>query len=570
MSRETSRRAKIRSEATLGEDRSVQLQSSKRFFSSQGSDRASREAKALTNAFGAGVDLANTLTEKGIEDGRREAVTGRGAGEQRAEDNKNQGYNTAWDQMDAEADLNLAKKELPEVLRGASAEDLSEAEVQGLITDYMQGMFEGVTPDSAYGSIMAPGLLALEQGLLDTHRDQQIEKIQMDQRSTMMDNVQNRFEASADRRADNSVIPGTEKFDYEYLGAQTNTFFDGTDKRTVYWESIYDFAIRNGRPDIIRNVPKRFASGDPTGIDDPNIQDEHRAAEAAALRMQEKKATDEQTAAASRRAALRADGQLDLLIGIMDGIDPTATALEFAQNGIIKPEDVTASISAFRTMRDDRAQHGFDPNQIAILQTQSALDSSHPSLEPNSLLQAFANGIFGPPDSPEAKTAFRQMLQDVQGAKDRRSRVNADPRKKTWVNRFDESFPTPKDQFGVPVPGVLTQLRAEYSAEFEMAILAAPPEKYREIYAEYSKLYVEQEKLQSAQATSRTPVTTLKQIVRGNFTPEQGAAHARQQGWTSQTVINMRAEGEFGDDFVAGSKEAIAYREFLLALANPQ
>ncbi len=462
-----------------------------------------------------------------------------------------------WDQIEAKNDLHLFSKELPEVLRGADWENLQEDEAQAVIDGYFSAQLKGINPESQYGQQVAEGIFAQNAKLLETHRDFQIARVQQEQRVMIYNEAVGSYE-----------LDGV--LDYDTVAKHTGVAFDGANKMATYWDIIYDVAIQAGDESIIDNVPERFPSGDPTGINDPSLLADHMTSKNKAIAVREKREREEASAAAARRAALRATGQLDLLTGIVDGIDPTATALEYAQNGIIKPEDVTASITAFRTMRDDRAQHGFDPNQIAILQTQSALDSSHPSLEPNSLLQAFANGIFGPPDSPEAKTAFRQMLQDVQGAKDRRSRVNADPRKKTWVNRFDESFPTPKDQFGVPVPGVLTQLRAEYSAEFEMAILAAPPEKYREIYAEYSKLYVEQEKLQSAQTSSRTPVTTLKQIVRGNFTPEQGAAHARQQGWTAQTVINMRAEGEFGDDFAAGSKEAIAYREFLLALANPQ
>lgn len=47
-------------------------------------------------------------------------------------DSKNAGYNRAWDMLDAEADLNASKLELPEILQNAGAEDMQESGVQAV------------------------------------------------------------------------------------------------------------------------------------------------------------------------------------------------------------------------------------------------------------------------------------------------------------------------------------------------------------------------------------------------------------------------------------------------------
>ena len=64
---------------------------------------------------------------------------------------------------------------------------------------------------------------------------------------------------------------------------QTDNFFDGETKKLVFWETVWDFAVRNGRPDIITNTPERFPNQDPTGIDDPFMADDHRAMVKSAL-----------------------------------------------------------------------------------------------------------------------------------------------------------------------------------------------------------------------------------------------------------------------------------------------
>jgi hypothetical protein len=251
-----------------------------------------RQARALAGAFETGTQFFSEEIDRRNIKGQERAVGGRAAGQERDVEDKNQGYNRAWDEMDAEADVNFMKKELPEVLRGADWENLEEHEVRGLVSEYMKDQYDGIDPTSWYGQKLAPAMLAIEAETLTTHRDMVIARIQEEQRTTIFSNVSDRFETS-------KLNPETPEgvFDYDYLADQTGIFFDGPMKREVYWKSIYDFAIDNGRPDIIENVPERFAkSGDPTGINDPLMQDAHRAAINSATAQQAKMAKAEQDA----------------------------------------------------------------------------------------------------------------------------------------------------------------------------------------------------------------------------------------------------------------------------------
>ena len=408
MPRETSRKANLRADATLNEDRSVQLQTTRRFFSNQGSDQATRQARALQNAFSAGTELAVGIDQRNIEQGRREAITGRGAGEARREEEKNIGYNAAWDQLDAEADLNLAKKELPELLRGANWEDLTEQEVQGIVTDYMQENFDGITADSAYGGIMAPGLLAAEQELLSQHRDIQIEKIQQDQRSTIVDNLQNRFNA-------------TDEFDYEYAAEQTNIFFDGADKRVVYWESVYDFAIRNGRPDIITQVPERFANGDPTGIDDPLMAAEHRAAISAATVQAAKQAKAQQDALDAANKSRIVELQFAVADARSNGMDPSPFIDELKGIDGVKFADVTSAKNFGDSQLDEGESRSANLSATVPLWDQVFQGQAGPT----EIMEAYNAGDLG--SGLQGEENFRALMNEAQSVRQSRdSQAGAD------------------------------------------------------------------------------------------------------------------------------------------------
>ena len=241
-----------------------------RFINARGNRNGEQAAAALQEAFSVGSRFAHDVKVRRNEEGVDRALTSRASGAERDTDDTNFGYNQAWDKLDAEYDFNIVQKELPELLRGFDAENKTEAEVQGFISDYMASQFGGIEDlgDSEYAKALAPQLLGFEALMLAGHRDSQIEKIREEQRGKLTANFQNAY-----------VETGA--LDYQKLFDETGVFFEGSDKKVVMWETLYDIAIKAGDPDLIRNMPEQI-NGIPTGITDPKLLDEHRAAVAQA------------------------------------------------------------------------------------------------------------------------------------------------------------------------------------------------------------------------------------------------------------------------------------------------
>ncbi len=319
MARDMQKRT-VREEVTLADPRPTQLNTTRRFFSNQGNDRATREARALENFFQAGTEFVANRQIADIKEGREEAITSAAAGEARDLENQNQGYNAAWDQLDAQNDLNRMEDEIPELLRQADWENLEDEDVRKIIDDYMVQEFDGIEPNSVYGRAIAPGLLELEQRFINQHREMELDRIQQTQRVQIYENAGNLLrDAGGDPNVPVRQLDGSEKTFYEYLADQTNIFFDGSDKMVAYWESIFDYAITNGMPEIIEQVPERFPNGDPTMKTDPEFRDEYRAALREATNVQARRIADEQAAREAQYDADRFAVQLEMLQAVADG-----------------------------------------------------------------------------------------------------------------------------------------------------------------------------------------------------------------------------------------------------------
>ena len=326
-----SRQRTQRKEVNLAGDRQVQLQNDRRFFSAQGSDKATREARALQAAFGEGTQLASALTDKANVEGldRAKVDAARGV---RDEQDSNHAYNKAWEEMDAEKDFNLLQKTLGEKLRGADWENLPETAVQQIITDTMADELAGAEHLSFYGPAIAPKLLELEDTLIGQHRDNVIERVKAEQRTTIFENLTTRFDDNGE-------------FDYEYLGEGTKTFFDGAEKRATYWATVFDFAIRNGRVDIIDNVPERFGGpeSDLTRSNDPEFQAELRAARAAAMGQAAKLQAKEDAAIVAQNDDARFKLQMQIYRTGQAGGDVSGLIRQLEGIPDTKFSDVTAS-----------------------------------------------------------------------------------------------------------------------------------------------------------------------------------------------------------------------------------
>lgn len=461
MPRETQKRS-VREEVPLNAQRPVQLQAARRFFSSQGSDRATREARALANAFDAGTNLFLSELERRNKLGVERAVTSRGAGEDRDAEDKNAGFNRAWDQLDAEADLNSAKSELPVILEEANAEDLTERQVQALITDYMKASFEGIEAQSAYGEIMAPGLLQLEQNLLTVHRDQQLERTQVEYRSKIMSNLTARFESSV---TDENEL-GT--FDYEYLATQTNIFFDGKSKKIAYWETVYDFAIRRGRPDLITGVPERFPNGDFTGINDPKQADEHRAAINSATVVAANMAKARQEAQEDLFDDMRFDAMYSIYEARRDGQDVTPLLRELKRIPGTEFSDITAA----KNFGDTQLEEG-DSRSADLTFTSPLWKQIHEgSAGIDAIFFARRQGFLG--IGPQADKMMDDMMSTARSVRQNRERFGSQ-QAVLWRQAVNKQYNANKGGLLTAINPVMERINLDANAFYEVLLINGTP-----------------------------------------------------------------------------------------------
>ena len=354
MPRDTVQRTN-RQEVSLNDPRPVQLQSTRRFFTSNGNDRANREARALADAFGAGADFLGERAVQQDQEGFDQARADSAAGGERDVDEKNQGYHRAWDQLDAENDLNVTESELPEVLRGADWENLPVDAVQDVINQYLKENFGGLDGESTYAEAIVPGLQALEDRLMTERRDLEVQNIKQDQRVKIFENTEKRFELNG-------------QFDYAYLADQTNIFFDGAEKRVAYWETLMDVAIDRGAPELLENSPERFGvdgTGDPTGKTDPIFQDELRQATDAARRKQASLIKAQQDSQEVYNEQMRYGAQLNVLQAVARGENGVAETSALASIPGTTLADISAANNFARTWRDDIDEEAGDLAFIA-------------------------------------------------------------------------------------------------------------------------------------------------------------------------------------------------------------
>jgi hypothetical protein len=432
----------------------VSIQEHTRYINARADRSGIRAAEALQNAFQTGVQELDKEIDRRNLSGQERAIAARATGTGRDAEDENFGYNQAWDTLDAEYDMNLAAKELPELLRGFNAEERDEAEVQAFITDYYENTFGGVElmPESAYTQYVAPKMLELETAIIADHRDSKIAQIQEEQRSKIFANTEASFLA-------------TGELNYDKLFKETGVFFENEDKKIVLWETIYDLAIDQGRPDIIENMPKRI-NGVPSGIDDPKKQDEHRTAINAATAAASRKLATEEANLKGLNDQLLKDTQLQLVNTYIGGGDVS----EYVNSIRVNPEstfsDITAAINFSQTEITDAQRASPDVPQQALLWGsiyQGETDMTQ-------VIEAHNMGVngFGPQANDELKAQL-SAVRTIKAANAQGGQSNG-PQITSYRGQLNDTYnPSRQGALG-PIDPTLSVVRNEAINEFHRRV----------------------------------------------------------------------------------------------------
>lgn len=262
MPRQESRSRTVREEAPLTEDRPVQIQSQKRFFSNRGSDSANRTAKAIIGAVGAGTDLKQHLMVKADDEGRERAVQEAASGDWQDQQDENAGYMSAWAKMDAEKELGRLREGLPKYLESIDAHTLDEQEFVDAIDSWVQPQLEGIDKTGTYGRAMAPGVLQIYESAVTVHKDRKLAEIKAEQQEDIAETAQGRY----------TLNGGT--WDHDYVAAQTHWFSNPEDSKRAYWTQTFAGAMFNNDVSILDDSLDRFPDGSSTSKNDPAFREE--------------------------------------------------------------------------------------------------------------------------------------------------------------------------------------------------------------------------------------------------------------------------------------------------------
>lgn len=382
------------------------LQVAGRSLNVGGFDRNVKAARALEQAFSTGSKFVAQEQTRRNADGRTQAITERGTGATQDEDNKQAGYMRAWDELDAEFDFNLMKQELPEQLRGFDAESKSEEEVQDFISTYMRDQVGGIESqgDSAYAEFLGPKLLELETSIISEHRQVQLDGIREEQRSKV-------YSTARDALVSARQVDPASTVDYNTLFVRTGEFFDGKEKKSVFWESLYDLAIETGDSSIIDNVPKNI-NGVPTGINDPALLDSHRAASASAdgVAARNLKVQDAEIKQTNVDAVFST--QLQIVEMAERGEDTSALVESLRANPESTFSDWTAAQNFGTSLRDDAESRSADLNVTAELWTRIHSGTASPT----DVMTALEDGALGAGEG--SVNEYRLMLSTINANKE--------------------------------------------------------------------------------------------------------------------------------------------------------
>lgn len=272
MARDTQERSVRRDPSMREGTRDVQLQSTNRFFTAQGNDSAFRQARALQQALGVGVEFYGEHLERQNTKGVARAAQEAAAGGTRNADDTNKGYNETYDRVEAANDLAIFEKDLPTMLDEMDWSTLPEDEVQAKIDEYYKGQLQGINPDSVYGKTVAQGILNQNAKLLEVHRTAQQERDKQEKR-IMVFNATKRQLETLDLDPESPTLTTDLEAVHKQLMTDLNTLLPGRGGRTTYLESVAQLSEELGLPELLETVPERFPNGEPTGKTDPNLKD---------------------------------------------------------------------------------------------------------------------------------------------------------------------------------------------------------------------------------------------------------------------------------------------------------
>lgn len=460
----------------------------------------------------------------------------------------NAGYERAYSQLTARRQWVEAKRQIEEELRQTNTDDMS-AEELGAFLDSKYADFTGMDENEA--DVLVPRMLAFREDTIQQWHERQKEIVLNDQAASLTVVVEDGYENYVRQK----TLGVDAQFDYEGMHEQTRTFFPGAETNEMYFKMISDIAIRSGDPDLIRNLPDRWADGTPTFKNIPAWNERVLNAETRAQAVYDGRQTAEAKALKAQREKQNEEGLNFAYDQVRDGIDPGPTLDALRAAGVISGKDADQVTKAFRSSRDDYRKQGADFPRVVRMQAEMQLDPS--SVTVGDITIAWAEGAFGPPQSPEAQAAHRQMLQDREESIQTQRRVLSDPVAASYVRQFEQITNPGKDVLG-NVLSDENKLQADLLGNLKRDLInAGSPSEKKDIYNRHLKEYDETKKLYKANRNIAAPSDAVTFLLDDTLNDAQFREQITARGWSFTTFQSLRQQGSLTPEQYARVLQAL-------------
>lgn len=406
-------------------------------------------------------------------------------------------YRNAVNRLSARADWVQDEAAIEESLQGLDLDNISQQELDAHIDEQFKGLYGGIElEDQAVAEELIPKLQAFREktyaDVLNRQKANEDAKIGSD--LTLI--AEDAYGAS---KAENS------EFDYFGLHDQVRSVKQGAESNESYFEIIKDIAIRNGDPDLIRNIPDRWEDGTPSFVSIPSFNEkvlnaELRAAAAqdarenAAAKALEQQQDDTLNAIAIEAINAASDGDLGVGQRLMD---------IYSQLPGAKASDLLAIEKGLSNLNNNFDKQDIDLQGLA--QLSSLVYSGESSL--TDILQAWGAGTFG--GGKQAADEFQQLLnvQRTIGSESGGTKVTSTAAYRAYLKDIEASYKPDRNnfQFDETLGQILAAARLEFFQEVSRG--KSPEEAHNDIREKFDP------------RAARSPTIGISNA----FTPEEAA-----------------------------------------------
>ena len=424
------------------------------------------------------------------------------------ESNTNQSYQNAVSSLRTRARWIQDSDEFDESLKSLDLENISQGELDTHIDELFRAKYDQIDDP-----VMAKALVPRMQ----KYRTEVYERVlKMQEEAEIAENA-----ANLTQTAEEAYKAG--QFDYHQLNKDVSGVFQGGDRNEVYFRVLADMAIRNGDPELLRNIPDRWikedgSAGQATFKHIPDFNERMLNAELRAISAKTSKEKAAAEAIEAQSESLFNQRSLEAMELVFAGDEAGAQELVYSMRDIpgIDPKDIYYMHKGMSALNKISEQLPADNYSLADL----AISVYDGSASMSDVAEAFGKGVFGYDDGGFSN--MRQMLSVIKNRSESDSEVN---------RAFSYNVSLIKSAYNPKTKGELGKINGEIQRHRDLALKVYerkvyregmdPQEAFEEVRTDFDERF---KKLPSSSidlGQGLTPGQAIGHLLQGDISPSQ-------------------------------------------------